>query len=110
LDPSTGTLRQLNEDSIIKRGEVLAIAFKIFVKERQSDSHYYQLQIVSSDLDSFFPDKISPSEYLAKESIREKLDDCLEVLLRKNVWVEAGVQRTEGTDQQMRIVHTSLII
>jgi hypothetical protein len=41
--------------------------------------------------------------------VREKLDDCLEVLLRKNVWVEAGVKRIEGTDQ-MRIVHTSLII
>jgi hypothetical protein len=102
-------MRQLKEDSVIKRGEVLAIAFKIFVKERESDIHYYQLQIVSSDLDSFFPDKISPSEYLAKESIREKLDDCLEVLLRKNVWVEAGVQRIEGT-HQMKIVQTSLII
>jgi hypothetical protein len=31
------------------------------------------------------------------------------VLLRKNVWVEAGVQRIEGT-HQMRIVQTSLII
>ena len=102
-------MRQLKEDSVFKRGEVLAIAFKVFVKERETDYHYYQIAIVSSDIDSFFPCKISPAEYLAKETVREKLEDYLENILRKNVWVEAAIKKVEGTDQ-MTIVQTSIII
>lgn len=107
LDPSTGTMRLLKEDSVIKRGEVFAIAFKAFVKERESDYHYYQISIVSTDLDSFFSHKIIPTEYLAKESVREEVEDYLNILLSKKVWVEAGIKKVVSESlEQLQIVHT----
>lgn len=86
---------------------MFAIAFKAFVKERESDYHYYQISIVSTDLDSFFPHKITPTEYLAKESVREDVEEYLNILLRKKVWVEAGIQKVmAGSSEQLQIVHT----
>ena len=77
------------------------------MKERESDHHYYQISIVSTDLDAFFPDKISPTEYLAKESVREELEEYLNFLLRKKVWVEAGIKKVKGeSSEQLQIVHT----
>ncbi len=85
---------------------MLAISFNIFVKERETDYHYFQLQIVSTDLDPFFPCKgVSPTEYLSKEAVRELVDEYLEILLTKKVWVEAGIKKIQGADR-MQVVQT----
>ena len=43
VDPQSHTMRPLKEDAIIRRSEVLAISFKVFVKENIVSPHYYQL-------------------------------------------------------------------
>ena len=63
---------------MIKRGEHLALSFKVFVKDyfqRSDDPHYYLVHILSSDENAFFSEDVSPTSYLAKESIREKVEE-----------------------------------
>lgn len=69
-------------------------------------SECHQLGLRSSDSTRFFPDDITPKQFLADENVRDEVEGCLRILQNEGVWVEAIV--TKDPKGGMQIVNTQV--